>query len=252
MFDVNCYTEAEGIPIAKFMIGRQNNLLCITQRDERNGKKDFTLNRGAFEPRLNPYQRSVAYIAGPSGSGKTTYALNLIKSYIKIHPEVPFFLFSRTDYKKDPAYQGLRPMQVTIDDSLLTDPINIENELSEGAIILFDDCTTIRDDKLRKEVEKLMEDIMEVGRKLNITIVISNHLVIPNDKKFARTVMNELQTLTVFPKSGSSRQIRYALKEYFGLDRNQIEDILHLPSRWVTISKSYPMYVLSEKMAYIL
>jgi hypothetical protein len=212
----------------------------------------INLKLGKISPLLDPNERSVSYIAGPSGSGKTSYAVNLIKNYAKIHPKKTFYLFSRTDYKTDPAYNGLRANQILIDDNLINDPVDITVELKSGGIVLFDDCNTIQNDNIKKAVDKLMSDIMEVGRKLDITIIITNHLVIPNEKKIARTIMNELQSLTCFPKSGSSQQIEYALKKYFGLNNKQIKIILELPSRWVTISKTYPLYVLYETGCFIL
>ncbi len=198
-------------------------------------------------------ERFVEYIAGPSGSGKSHIASGLATEFKRINPRKPVYIFSRTDARKDPVYRNLKPIQIDINETLLEDPIDITDEIKEGgALMIFDDCGTIQDDKLRKEVEKLMSDAMEVGRKLNCNIIITNHLVIPNEKKFARTVLNEFNTLTVFPKSGSSQQIRYALKTYVGLNNKQIDDILALKSRWVRISKSYPQYVLYDKGAYIL
>jgi Cdc6-like AAA superfamily ATPase len=213
---------------------------------------EYEIDDGILQPLLNVDERSVAYIAGPSGSGKTTYAINLIKKYCKIFPNKDFFLFSRTDYKNDPAYRGMKVNQVKIDESIIKEPIDIEKELKSGAILLFDDCNTIQDDKIKKAIDKLMADIMEVGRKLNITIIVTNHLVIPNEKKVARTIMNEMQCLTVFPKSGSTQQITYVLKTYFGLNKKQIQEILEIPSRWVTIHKNYPMCVVYETGCFIL
>lgn len=197
-------------------------------------------------------ERGVYYIAGPSGSGKSTYAAQLATAFKKIYPQKDFFVFSRTDARKDPVLKKLRPYQVTIDESIIEDPIDITTELTGGCLILFDDCNTIQDDKQKKAIDKLMADIMEVGRKLNIWIMITNHLVIPNEKKVARTILNEMQSLTVFPKSGSTQQIRYCLKQYYGLNNKQIDEIISVPSRWVTIYKHYPMCVLHEKGAYIL
>ncbi len=207
---------------------------------------------GTLSPLLDVNQRTVAYVAGPSGSGKTMYSIGLVKNYKKIYPNKDFYLFSRTDYKNDPVYRGMRVQQVKIDENLIDNPIDIEKELKGGSILLFDDCNTIQNDKLKKQIDKLMADIMEVGRKIDITIIITNHLVIPNEKKIARTILNEAQSLTIFPKSGSSQQIRYALKTYFGLNNKQIDYILELPSRWVTIHKNYPMCVLYENGAFIL
>ncbi len=255
-FAIDCYTEKDGIPIAKYTDKkRKTHHLCIKQDDDYDndkGMKKMQLEgKAVFEPRLNPYQRSVVYIAGPSGSGKTSYAIKLIKPYIKFFDK-PFYLFSRTDYKTDPAFEGLKPTQIPINEDLLKFPIDITQELTGGSLVFFDDCNTIQNEKVRKEVQKMMEDILEVGRKLDITIVITSHLIIPTQREFARTIMNEIQSLTVFPRSGSSQQITYALSTHFGLSKAQIDEILQIKSRWVTISKSYPMYVMSDKLTYIL
>ena len=207
---------------------------------------------GKLEPLMDMTDRDLVYIAGPSGSGKSTFAVNLINRFMRVYPKYPFYLFSRTHHKDDPAFKGMRVNQVMLDESLISDPIDITKELTDGSIVLFDDINTVQDDKIKKAINKLLEDILEVGRKLRIWCVITNHLVIPNEKKIARTVLNELKKIVVFPKSGSSQQISYALKQYFGLSKKQIEDIIQLPSRWVLVSKSYPMYVTHERGIYIL
>lgn len=209
--------------------------------------KNFKINKGTISQLPGITERSVHYIAGPSGSGKSTYAANLVKVFKKIYPKNDFFIFSRSDVKNDPSFKKLKYMQIPIDEDIIENPIDITKEITAGSIILFDDCNTIQNDKHKKEVDKLMADIMEIGRKLNIWIIITNHLVIPNEKKIARTIMNEMQHLTVFPKSGSSQQIRYCLKQYYGLNNNQIDQILNYPSRWITISKNYPMCIMHEK-----
>lgn len=197
--------------------------------------------------------RFIEYIAGPSGSGKSTMAAEIGMQFKTLFPDHPIYIMSRTDPKKDPAFAALKPITIVIDESLISDPFDVTKEITEeGCLLIFDDVTTIHNDKIRKEVEKLMADAMEVGRKLNCNMIITNHLVIPNDKKFARTVLNELNMLTVFPKSGSSQQIRYCLKTYFGLNNKQIDEILKLKSRWVRISKTYPQYVLYQGGAYVL
>lgn len=270
-----------GLPIAKIIGGEYNGeIVFLKKEDDKNNRDErccrkcsnkckkkpcckkceyndeigdnFILEDGKLQPLMNVEQRSVNYVAGPSGSGKSTYASDLIRTYRKIFPEKELFIFSRTNAGNDPALVKLGGRQVEIGEKLVTNPINIEKQLKGGCIILFDDCNTIQNEKFKKAVDKLMEDIMETGRKMDITTIITNHLVIPNEKKFARTVLNEIHSMTFFPKSGSSQQIRYALKTYFGLNNKQIDELLALPSRWVTISKQYPMFVLHEKGGFIL
>lgn len=213
---------------------------------------ELKLTEGKFRRLQNFNQRSVDYICGPSGCGKSTQASILAENFMKMFPGKPFYLFSRTDAEDDPALIRLKPIQIRIDKSLIDNPIDITKELTGGCLILFDDCNTISDNKLKKAVEHLMNDIMEVGRKLKIWIVITSHLIIPSDKTFARTVLNEMHTLTVFPQAGSGYQITYVLKNYFSLNKKQIEEIINLPSRWVTISKLFPQYVIHENGCYLL
>lgn len=225
---------------------------CCFNDDLPSDSKHIFINDGILSPIPKVEERGVDYIAGPSGSGKSTYAATLASVFKKVYPKSNFYIFSRTDCRDDPAFKHLNPIQVTIDDSIVDDPIDAVSELKGGCMVLFDDCNTIPNDKQRKAVDKLMADIMEVGRKLNIWIIITNHLVIPNEKKMARTVMNEMQSMTVFPKSGSVQQIKYCLKQYYGLNNKQIDMIVSLPSRWVTVFKNYPMCVMHERGAFIL
>lgn len=195
----------------------------------------------------------VVYCCGPRGSGKTTFCLHYIKNYLRANKGNDFYLFSRTEFENDEAYKkiGLQPIQIKIDEDLVNDPIDIEKEIKDGCIIFFDDCHTINNDRVKKEIDKLMKDIIEVGRKLKITIVISNHLVIPDERKFARCIMNEMTLLCVFPRCGSSQQIGYCLEKYFDYSKKQIKDFLETKSRWLCFYKDYPKIIVSDNDALI-
>ena len=110
---------------------------------------------------------------------------------------------------------------------------------------------TIINKQIKEAVEALIADVLEVGRKLDLSIIITSHLINPGGK-LTRTILNELQSLVIYPSSGSSYQIQYVLKQYFGLNHAQIETILKLPSRWVSIIKSYPLTVIYQHGTYIL
>jgi hypothetical protein len=94
-----------------------------------------------------------------------------------------------------------------------------------------------------------MHDILEIGRSFGIYCIITSHLVNPNERKDSRTIWNEAHTVTIFPRSGNRHGMNYALKNYIGLDNKMIDKVLSVPSRWVTIGKQYPMYILHEKGA---
>lgn len=244
----------KGKPVAMLQGGDNDGKVICIDENSKDGYDEIELHEeGKVKPLMDFIsERGVYYIAGPSGSGKSTYVINLIKDYLKMFPETEFYVFSRTDAKSDPAYAGIRIHQIKIDESLLQNPIDIEKEVGDRSILLFDDCGTIQNDELKRYIEKLMCDVMEIGRRLHINIIITNHLINPSSKAFARCVMNELQFFTFFPRSGATYQINYCLKHYFGLSKPQIDKIMNLPSRWVTISKKYPLCVISEKDIYIL
>jgi hypothetical protein len=211
--------------------------------------KDIQIDDGVFQQIISLQDR-IIYIAGPSGSGKSTYAGKYISIYKKIYPKADFYVFSRLD--KDPAIDYLKPHRVKIDQSLIDEPIEIKKEIKKNSIILFDDIDTIQDKKLQMQVNRLKGDLLEIGRHMNIRIVVTSHLVNPNERTAARTLLNEMNTLTIFPKSGSNYQSEYALKKYFGLSTKQIKTILNMDSRWITLFKMYPQLVLSEHRAVLL
>lgn len=242
----------KGTPIGIIEGGKYNGkIISLDTNESDDGENNITFKGGTLIPILNVNEREVSYIAGPSGSGKSTYAANLITNFKKIYKKADCYFFSRTNYKDDPAYKNLKLIQIKINDDLINDPIDI-SEIPENSLVVFDDVTTIRDETLKNEIQKLACDILEVGRKLKLYIIFINHLVNPNEKKFGRTIMNELQSLTFFPKSGSSHQIKYCLKNYFGLAKEQIDNIFKLKSRWITIKRNYPQTVLYSNGAYIL
>lgn len=225
-----------------------NGIECETMK----GYDKIVLKKDYLSPLLDTEHRQVCYIAGPSGSGKTTYACRLASSYKKIFPKRNIFLFSRTDCRDDPAYKSLKPKQITLDESLVADPIDIEKDIPFGSLIMFDDTNTVSNDKIKNAINKLLMDIMECGRKLGLWVIITNHLVNPSEKKLGRIIMNEMQAFTFFPKSGNVYQVNYCLTKYFGLNRKQIEQIFQLKTRWVTIFRNYPTTVMHQHGAYIL
>lgn len=219
---------------------------------KRNENKYVEIEKGNFIPQIDLNERDTILVAGPSGSGKSTTAALLMNEWRQEFPKNDIYIFSRTDVKNDKAFKNIKKItQITIDEDLIDDPIDIETEISENTLVLFDDITTIQDKKLKDVIENLLADILEVGRKLRIWVICTSHLLIPNEKKLARTLLNESKKIIVFPQSGSIQQIRYVLKTYFGFNNKQIDEFLKTDSRWLLFSKNYPQYVLSEYQAWL-
>jgi hypothetical protein len=209
-------------------------------------KKDFKIHDGELIPIPNIKQRECIYVAGPSGSGKSTYISNYAQEFQHIFPDKTVFVFSRLN--EDEPIDILDPYRIEINQELIDEPIN-PDELSDS-LVIFDDTDTIPDKKLNEAVRKLKNDLLETGRHNDVYVVISSHLM--TNYKDTRTILNECHSITFFPSAGSSHQITYCLKTYFGLNKDQINKIMRLPSRWVSIYKNYPQRVLYSKGIYLL
>lgn len=206
-------------------------------------------NEGAIiKPIVNVKgDRDIIYIAGCSGSGKSHLASLYIQSYHKLFRHNKIYVVSCANYKDDPAFNSLKMKQIDI----ATLPINIHDEKYKNSLFLFDDIESYGNTEQQKNVYKLVEQIAQNGRKLGIYLIVTSHLINPNNKSYGRVIMNELHNLCIFPHGASKHQIKYALKQYMGLDAAKINRICNTDSRYVIVSKTYPNYVLEEKQAYM-
>jgi len=210
---------------------------------------------GSFQPIPNEdIEREIIYTAGASGSGKSTWASKYIQEYNKCYPNNRIIIFSRIDHDK--AYDDLykngkinqKPMRIKLDETLIDDPIELE-EL-RNSICIFDDIDSMKEKDLQKEIYRLRSEILLQGRHFHITAIIMNHQIM--DFKNTRDILNESHKIIMFPKSGSSYHIKRCLKEYCGVSEEDIKKIMKLPSRWFMIHRHYPNYIVSEHDAFFL
>jgi len=240
-----------GDPIALIKGGKKDGEIIYVDRDEEiDGYDQMNVGKADLVPLINPNSRDVAYVAGPAGSGKSTYTSKLIKSFCQIFPDREVYMFCRTDIEDDPAYKGRGINQIRIDESLIEHPIDIESDIPKGSMVVFDDTSTVNNKKIKTAIIDLMMDLMECGRKLDLYMVMTNHLVNPTEKALGRTIMNEMKSFTFFHRSGSFHQIKYCLKTYFGMSNKDIDAIIKLPGRWVTVFKNFPMVLMFQHGVY--
>lgn len=205
-----------------------------------------------LEPIPDTKKREVLYIAGPSGSGKSSYASKYMENYVKMFPDNHIYIFSRE--MDDPVISKLVKSYesihfVIINEDIYNTPIDITSEM-KNCLVFFDDCDTIPDAKIKKAIDKLKNDIMEVGRKRFISIVITSHLI--NKGVETKTVLNESQYITLYPKSSSTYQCKYVLDKYIGLNRKQIDCLMKIQSRWITLKRTYPQVCFHENGCFML
>jgi hypothetical protein len=207
-------------------------------------KKEFILHDGQLVPHPNPQKTERLYICGPSDSGKSTYTSFFIKEYKKMFPKKRIIIFS--DVGKDEVLDDLKPIRVTINKELVTEPI--EPEELKNSLVLFDDVDSISDKKISRAVLNLRNSMLKRGRHEGVTTICTAHIMANGNE--TKTILNECSAITIFPKSGVNCD--YVLKRYCNLNKDQIAKIYTLPSRWVTINKTYPMYVIYQTGAYLL
>ncbi len=218
-------------------------------------EKEVSLESGYLQPlpRVNlnkegkvlPF-RECGYIAGCSGSGKSTYVSKYVEEWRKLFPGCPIFLFSQVS--SDAVLDKFAElMRIKIDENLIIEKMDVK-ELTKkdcpASLVIFDDIDVIGDKKVQEAVYKIQEQLLEVGRHENIYVLSTAHQIMNYMK--TRTLLNEATWITVFPKSGSTYHIKQMLFKYCGMSHRQIAYILKLPSRWVTIYKQFPNYVIYE------
>lgn len=202
--------------------------------------KFLQINDGQVEPVIDPNkERQIFYIAGKSGSGKSHYANYLIKSYNMFFPKNNVFLFSNKEY--DPVLDQHKLIRVKIDDELIQNPIMCSD--IPNCLVIFDDVEAISNKKLAIEMENLRDRILNQGRSYKIYFILICHLI--NDYKKTRTILNEMDSMTIFPGNTTEHSLKYLFDKYFGFDKKTKDLIKKLPSRWVTIYRN-PLNILYE------
>jgi hypothetical protein len=206
------------------------------------------LKTGYFQQVPNPdTEREILYITGASGSGKSWYTKEYIKCYKKLRKKNDIYVFSAL--KEDETLDEVKDLKrVMVDEDLVDDQIDIED--LHNSLVIFDDIDVISKKKVREEVYNILNQCLEIGRHGRISIIITQHL--PTNGQYTRRILNECHYLIYFPWSGASRQLRYLLTEYIGLDRHIIKKNKMMRSRWVCIHKNFPMFIFGQKEAYML
>jgi hypothetical protein len=213
-------------------------------KDKQN--KEILIHEGEIQPLPKYNERECIYVAGPSGSGKSTYIAAYASEYLKMFPGNKLFVFSRV--ANDECIDQLKPIRVMINEELIEDPISPQ-ELA-NSLVIFDDTDTIPNKKLKDVITALKNDLLETGRHEDIYVAITSHLI--TNYRETRTVLNECHSITLFPAGGSTYSIKYVLKNYGGMDKNDIEKAIGLPSRWITLKKTYPQCIIYAKGIYLL
>jgi len=209
--------------------------------------QSLKLTNGKFQP-IGDWnrERSVGYIVGASGSGKSYFICEWVKEYKRKYKKNPVYLFSSLD--EDESLEPIKPERIILDDVFLNEPINLE--AYRDSCVIFDDCDTIQNKKIKQKVYDTMNMMLNTGRHFNITIWCVNHTA-TGTKQETKIVLNEAHYIVYFPVN-QNRQLAYMLENYCGIDKKIMGFLKGLGSRWICIYKHFPQVVIAEKQMFLL
>jgi hypothetical protein len=240
--------ENSGIPLAIIQGGKTIPILSLGE-GARQGYQEIKLKDNEnFQHTVNVIkEREILYVVGQSGSGKSYYTAQYCLQYKAVYPKRPIYMFSSLsdDRGSMDLVKGLKRF-VLGDDFLNDDDITTE-ELKES-LCIFDDVDSLPK-KLKGKIWGIMNSILQTGRHFKISAVITFHVA--TSGLDTRMILNECNSITFFPATLGGRSLHYLLDAYLGLDKNEVKKIKTLKSRWITVFKSYPKVIMSQKEAYI-
>lgn len=246
--------EQEGEPFLKIIDPlhktKKNNYktLYITDKNVSNSFNEFWDDTKIIQPiPLPDRERFVSYITAKSGAGKSYYASKLTEEYHKFNPKNAVYLFSPFEQDgKSFNFKWITKIDIKHND-FVTEDWNVED--FTDSLLILDDIESITNKKVKNILNDILNLVLEAGRKQRISCIYTSHLTMQGHG--TRRILNEMHSLTLFPRSVGERTLKYILDTNYGMSKDQIERIKKLKSRWVTIVQSYPMVVVHENGAYI-
>lgn len=223
---------------------------CIEYLEEKTKKEICVLPKVHLLPRLptpgqeNEFRNSML-CAGPANSGKSYTTAQFVKHYVNMFPDNKIILISEVN--EDKNYDDVDVFRIELNEDLANNPFTLD-ELRDS-LVIFDDTDTIPNKKIFNEVLSLKNQILQNGRHYNISICITAHQLMAGMKGVIQ--LNESEFVTVFPECCAGAQIEKYLKGYMSFGTKDIIKLMNLKSRWVTMYKASPNYVVHEHGVYI-
>jgi hypothetical protein len=192
-------------------------------------------------------ERSILYITGPSGSGKSYYTRNYILEYKKIFPKNNIYIFS--SLTEDETLDKIPKIKrIKFTEKFMMHEFKIID--FKDSLVIFDDVDAEINKMKKQKIYGLLNIILNTGRHERVSVIFTSHLSCAGNE--TKLILSEAHSITIFPKNMGNRSLFYLLDGYFGLDRHQINYIKKINSRWISLIKTYPSVLISEKEAVVL
>lgn len=216
--------------------------LILNKKDPTAKLSQIVDNIGDFEyiPNID-IDRECLYICGPSGSGKSYFAAKYAKKYKKLFPGNKIYLFS-TKFE-DNQLDEIGLIRINIDDELLE--VDLDWKEFADSLCIFDDVDALEGKKdLAKMIWGLRDALLKNGRSQRTYMLNTIHEMF--GYRSTRTCLSESHMVVFFPNNGSDNAVKRYLKEKGGLDKDLVDNIMRLPSRWVGFYTYAPRFIVWE------
>jgi hypothetical protein len=243
--------EPKGDVLGIVRKGKKAEAVLSIAENARSGGNEIKLEGNEkFEPCPNTNKnRDVLYIFGQSGSGKSFYVYLYGNNYKQLYPKNSIYVFSTLDSDKEGLDRIKGIKRIKLDQDFVNDEI-IPTEDFKDSLVIFDDVDNISDKKTKNTVWTYMNNFLQTGRHFNISVVVTFHVSAGGTA--TKMILNEATSFTFFPATIGGRNLKYICDSYLGMDKEQIKKLKNIDSRWITVHKTYPKVILSEKEAFIL
>ena len=187
------------------------------------------------------------YVTGSSGSGKSTFISQYLDECRLMFKDCNIYIFSMV--QDDPAYKHLDPVYIKIDESILVKPLQcaeFAGIAQSPSFAVFDDIEVISNKKIAQSMETFQNLVLETGRHYYISTINVSHVMLNGNR--SKKCINESDKIVFFPNSNFN-QISNYLRLYLGLMKNDINLVKEIGknSRWVMVSRPYPMYFIHQQ-----
>jgi hypothetical protein len=171
----------------------------------------------------------------------------LLRRYHALFPERDLYIVSKGNVAHDPAYAGVPIHQIPVE-YFVQNGVDIKHLFPEPCFLVLDDVDSYDMKQERQAIAQLTKDVLNLGRKLGISVAISSHLL--TDYQRTRGTIFESQNVFLYPRATLSESIAYFARK-LGLTDSVVKTLKSY-GRWCMIRKQAPMCILGEHEARIL
>lgn len=187
-------------------------------------------------PLPNLSGRDTIAVIGQSGAGKSTWIKKFVKLYKQLYPKRKAYLISSKE--KDPSLDDVKLKRIIINEESCK---LLDWNFFKKSILIIDD--SFFETEEQKCINKLMSDILQLGRQDKISLIVSKHIL--NNGMDTKLLKCECSMIVMFPNHSPRNHIINYLKMN-GFKNKEIEDILATDSRYVAVRIQHPHVIFSS------